>query len=511
MATAELDLVKGRPTGSRWKRIWLDRSRREKLLIVVFILSLPFVRARVTFDGIGYYAYLRSLLIDHNLQFAGDWHDQPEPDFRTCRACSNQVRMYWNNPANQLLIIFLDDHFYANPITKTGHLPNFYTVGPAMLWSPFVVAAHLGVLTADRFGAHIKADGHTWPYIVALSGATALYGFLGLYLSFLLARKYIGERWAFWATVVIWFASALPVYMYLDPSWSHAHSAFAVALFLWYWDRTRPSRTLRQWILLGLIGGLMLDVYLANGVFFLAPAADCLMDYSRFRGETAHLWKSFRAHVAFALSVVAAFSPMLITREIIYGNPLALGMYANVSWNWRSPKFWAVLFSEDHGLFVWTPVLLVATAGLLSLWNKAPWLARTSVAALIAFYCLISFDPWWYGTLSFGNRFFVSFTPVFVLGLAAALAMFARLWPEPGMAVRRVAPVAAMLILWNIGLMFQWSEHMIPTPGYVSWDVVLYDQFHVVPTRIIHGAVAKLSRNLLHRQDASDRTQVTPL
>ncbi len=44
--------------------------------------------------------------------------------------------------------------------------------------------------------------------------------------------------------------------MYFNHAWSHAQSAFVVAPFLWYWDRTRGSRTFVQWILLGAIGGL---------------------------------------------------------------------------------------------------------------------------------------------------------------------------------------------------------------------------------------------------------------
>ena len=52
--------------------------------------------------------------------------------------------------------------------------------------------------------------------------------------------------------------------MYFNPAWSHAHSAFVCALFLWYWDQTREHRALGEWLLLGLIVGLMLDVYYPN-------------------------------------------------------------------------------------------------------------------------------------------------------------------------------------------------------------------------------------------------------
>ena len=103
--------------------------------------------------------------------------------------------------------------------------------------------AHAGVLLWDSLGGHVAADGHSRPYLVAMALGTAFYGFMALWISFVLARRYVAERWAFLATVGIWFASSLPVYMYFNPSWSHAQSAFAVALFLWYWMRTRKERT----------------------------------------------------------------------------------------------------------------------------------------------------------------------------------------------------------------------------------------------------------------------------
>ena len=133
-------------------------------------------------------------------------------------------------------------------------------------------------LLCDRLGAHIAADGFSTPYVITMAFATAFYGFLGLWLSFRLARKYFAERWAFLATIGIWWASSLPVYMYFNPSWSHAHSAFAVALFLWYWHRTRGDRTIPQWILLGLLSGFIVDVYYPNGALLLIPLLEGISD-----------------------------------------------------------------------------------------------------------------------------------------------------------------------------------------------------------------------------------------
>ena len=47
-------------------------------LAILFLLTLPFIHGTVDGDGIGYYAYLRSPLIDHNLAFATDWKDPHE-------------------------------------------------------------------------------------------------------------------------------------------------------------------------------------------------------------------------------------------------------------------------------------------------------------------------------------------------------------------------------------------------------------------------------------------------
>lgn len=484
---------------------WQSLSLRQKLLIFAFALSLPFVRPGVFSDGRGYYAYLRSPLIDHNLQFAGDWDGKPNPMLRRCRYCSPAVKQYWNNPNSALLVLELNGRFYANPITPTGHLPNFYTVGPAMLWAPFVAPVHFMVLAADHFGAHVPADGHSWPYIYALSFATALYGFLGIYLSFLLAKRYVGERWAFWAAVGIWFASSLPLGMYMEPSWSHAQSAFCVALFFWYWDRTRDSRTLKQWAAFGLIAGLMIDVYLANAVFFLVPAVDCALDYRQSWPDVQRSWRSFQRHLVFAGSVILAFSPMLITRAIVFGSPFAAGMYAKVHWNWGSPVFEKILLSPKHGLFVCTPILLLAVPGLIGLIRIDRRLGAMCAATAFAFYVLIAVYPWWYGMVSFGNRFFISLTPVFVLGLAAAYSWIARLWPDENAAVRRLAPITALLVLWNFGLLYQYSHYLFfpDGVGQVSWREVTYNQFRVVPGQIIEG----ISGKLLPHVSASEHAQ----
>ena len=137
-----------------------------------------------------------------------------------------------------------------------------------------------------ELGFAIPADGFSRPYRIAMAAGTAFYGFLGLLLSYDLSRRYFAEKWAFLATLAIWFASSLPVYMYFNPSWSHAHSAFAVSLFLWYWSRTLSRRSWPQWAILGALSGLMINVYYLNAIFLVLIVWEAVSGYAtagRFR------------------------------------------------------------------------------------------------------------------------------------------------------------------------------------------------------------------------------------
>lgn len=463
-------------------------TKYERSLLLLFALTLPLINPWVRGDGVGYYAFARSLLIEHRLDFRQDWL-RANTSFRMGR-------------------VDADDRIRPEEFTVTGHLNNHFSIGPAILWAPLLIAVHAGVLLYDRAGGKVAADGYSSPYLIAMALETALYGFLALLIGFRLARKYVSERWAFLATLGIWLGSSLPVYMSLNPSWSHAPSAFTVALFFWYWDRTRNGRAWPQWIALGALGGLAMDVYYLNVVLLALPLMESLALATAARGSGAEkLRPLFAQNALFASATLAAFTPTLIAKKIIYGSFLNFGYTER--WYWNSPAMLRAGFSADHGLFSWTPIVLLAVVGIFLLHKYDPELALYSGAIFLGYLYLVGCYQDWDGISSFGNRFFVSLTAIFVVGLAVFFDSLSRAW-QGRYSGSLASGVTAAFILWNLGLIFQWGTHIIPARGPVSWRVAAYNQVAVVPRQaegVIRGYLTRRGA-LMDRIEEQDVNQL---
>ena len=438
-----------------------------RIFLFLLLLSLPFVNPWVRGDGVGYYAFARALLIQHNLDFTADYQHANQ-GFREARLDAA------GNPRD----IFR---------TATGHLDNHFTVGPAILWAPFLICAHVAVLVARALGADVAADGFSLPYLFAVALGTLVYGFLALLLSYRIACRFVAERFALLATIAIWGGSSLPVYMYFNPSWSHAHSAFAVALFSWYWLRTRASRTASQWIVLAMISGLALNVYYPNALILAALVPEALAAYRaawKEREAAPPLPRLLAHHVLFGSVTLLALLPTLLTKFIVYGGLFETGYIPIAQWSWGSPWFLALLFSANHGLFSWTPILFFATIGLFVFARKFPSVGLSVLCVLLAFYYFMASYPDWAGISSYGNRFFVSLTVFFVLGLAGFLESAASLFRGRAAGSLAIPAILSIFVFWNLGLIFQWGSHLIPARGPVSWRQVARNQFHAVPRQL---------------------------
>lgn len=431
-----------RAAGARapWWHAWL--------LWLVMLSTLVIVNPHIRSDGNEYYAYVRSVVIDHDLHFDNEYAHAEDT--------------------------FKDAMEGELGVSPSGYRRNIASVGPSLLWTPFFLAAHAAVHIMQSRGQVIPADGYSWPYLWACAGGTAFYAFIGLWLSYRMALRFSAPNAALLATVAIWLASSLPVYMYFLPFHAHALAMFSVAWFLWNWFQVRDGRDTRsRWMVWGLSAGLVVATYYINGIVLLIALVQCLM--------RAFKPKQFVESVVVGLVFLGMFLlvllPGLAIKGVLEGSVFATG-YSWATFYWHDPRLWAVLFSSEHGLFSWTPMLALAVLGLLWTIRRTPVVGTMVLLTGLVFYYALASYQGWHGHSSFGSRFFVALTPFFVFGLAslcdALCGTERRRWMAAWV-------VTAVLVLWNAGFMLQWGINIVPNRGPVDLTVVARNQVTVVP------------------------------
>src|SRR6476619_2295402 len=213
------------------------RSRREAVFLIVLVtLSLPAVTARLySSDEVQYFSYLRSLWFDHDVSF------------------ENEYQYFYDHQIAQSA----DFHrTFLELETAAGRRINYGTIGCAILWSPFYAIADLWTRVIGGIGRDVAADGYSRLYVAAVAYGSAFYGFATIVLAIRAARRVVGGR-ALSSGLAVWAGTPLLFYMYIAPPFSHACSAFAVAVFVTIWLSVRQTWSLPGVVALGFAGALM--------------------------------------------------------------------------------------------------------------------------------------------------------------------------------------------------------------------------------------------------------------
>ncbi|MEW5983555.1 MAG: hypothetical protein AB1806_14470 [Acidobacteriota bacterium] len=438
-----------RSSSSSWP---VPERRALVLLVLAFVLALPGVTLRIyASDEIQFFSYLRSLWFDRDVEF------------------ENEYRHFYDQGTAA------DDLFHETFLERTsptGLRLNFGTIGSGLLWSPFYAVADLSVRLARAGGSPIPADGHAWPYVAAVCWGSALYGLLALVCSWAGARhvlRGVGLRShppavaAVWA---VWLGTPLLFYMYVAPVMSHAPSAFGVACFVLVWLRVRDRYTIAGLAALGALAALMAMLREQDVLFALGPAVDLV-----WRAWTTRQWRRLTGVAAAVATFTIVFLPQAMSYLVLNGR-IGPSQVTSRKMAWSSPHAWEALASPEHGFFLWTPIAILAVAGLFVLFVRpgprdlgtpeapAPAEARrlaTSLLVMLAaqVYIVGSVESW---TLAgaFGQRRFVSLTPLLVIGLAVLLAR-----ARTSLGRVMLVTVSVIAVWWNIGLMVQFGAGLM--------------------------------------------------
>ena len=428
----------------------LFRDRAELLLAVLLLGALVLVTPRIAeSDAVEYFSYLHSVFFDHDLDFTNEY-----------------THFYLEDPDGRqgFKETFLDRE------TPTGLKNNFGPIGTALLWAPFYVLAHLGALLAQALGATVSPDGLSLAYRWAVTLASGVYASIGLFLSYRLARRYADAEASFLAVVCLWWATPVAYYMYVAPGMSHAASLFAVALFftLWPWAQ---SGTAGRWAVWGASAGLMALVREQDGLIAIVAAVSVVFVQSDLAGR---LWRA----LSFGASAFVVFLPQLLVYQVLYGRPTPSPHVEN-KMSWSSPHALNVLFSPEHGLLFWSPLLIVFFAGAVILLRRDIHAGLVLVAGLLSQIYISGAVDSWTTAGAFGARRFVGTTVI--LAVWGALVLEAL---RPHLRRAGVYAAVAFFILWNVSLMVQFGLGLMDRQRLV-WREVVHNHVFEVPPRIV--------------------------
>ena len=420
------------------------------LLVGLFALSLPAVTARVySSDEIQYFAYLRSLWFDRDVSF------------------ENEYRWFYDRGIGRsegFRITFLDLE------TPTHRRVNFGTIGCAILWSPFYAAGDVAARALRAAGRDVAVDGFSKPYLAAVAYGSAVYGFAALVLSYASARRLGFDALA--PTLAIWFGTPLLFYMYVAPPMSHACSAFAVALFVWTWLRVRDAWSPRGLVALGAAAALMAMVREQDLFFVAGPALDFGLWTAGFGQSLKPKAQSLLLRAAAAAGAfIIVFAPQAIAYVTLNGR-LGPSQLVTRKMSWSGPHVLQVLFSPEHGFFVWTPIACLAIAGLAVMIIRH---RRVGVCLLLMVALQVyvggSVESWTVAG-GYGQRRFVALTALLVIGLAALRQAIA------SVAARRLLAIVTVLaVYWNLALIAEFATGLMDRqrlePARNAYDAVV--------------------------------------
>lgn len=379
--------------------VWLGR-RADRILVVLGALMLAAYAASLVLlpkpdgrvvmgDAVQHYVQLRSLALDGDLDFRNDF-----------------AIVYGFDEDGAVARDWIEER-----LTPTGYVRNYMPIGPALVWLPIFVLTAVGLRLLDALGMGVPDGTAEWalqagPGITGVMAAT-----LAAWVAWRLAARLTDRSSAAVGVLGVWLGSHALYYSQISPAYSHSLSMLAGGLVLWHWIARRDRWTVPVAMSAGALAGLAALMRWQDALLVALAAIESVR-------QPAPLGRRLGLLAAVGGGFVVAFSPQMAVWAVLYGQPFAVPQGPSFI-EWTSPNLVAVLFSDYHGLFAWSPILLLAV------WGGMLWLRRDRALAgpilvviLLSWYVNAAVADWWAGE-AYGARRFLSLFPLFVVGLSA--------------------------------------------------------------------------------------------
>lgn len=404
------------------------------LIILVLILFLLFLAInipsplKIEGDGVFYYSWLRSALFDHDFNFYNELN----------YFSSYDVGSKW----------ILDTGFK----TYIGKIPNAYAYGTGLAWLPLLALANLLSVIFN-----LPKDGYSFFYVLSVNLSSWLYGLASFLLVYINLKKFFSARISFWSSLGSYLATPWFYYQFLEPSMSHLASLFMVCLFFNFIIKFHQKEKVNLW-LFSLVVFLMVAIRWQNMLFLVT-----------FLPFLLSSWQDFKLLIKRLLSVIGPTLVFWLTQfalwKYLYGHyilqPQGRGF---VRFDFHGLY---ILFSTDRGLFLWSPIIILAFCGFYFLSKKSKFLFFVAISAFIVQWLINGSLNDLGGGDAYGARRFIETLPFLALALAA-------FWSKVK-SRQLIIIITVILLIWNMVLIQNYRHSQIPHHG--EFDLLKINYF----------------------------------
>ncbi len=343
------------------------------LLSSVFINGSPFIFG----DGYGYYHTAKTL------STKGQLVTQDEPSYfeYTGHAVNKDAR---------------------------GNYSTDYPFGSSIFWLPGLTFSKL-IDSPDNY--YEAFNGHSLNDGIAILLTATLVLFASVVLTYKILQKLgFSNRNSMFSVLAVYISMYIFSNLYYFSSYAHINELFSFTLVLYLFLCTLQSPIRRNWLGFGLAIGLLTVTRPADIVLTL-PFVFYII---------------YKHRIKSGLYIALAGLPFAIAffyyNFVSFGSPFMFG-HNSEQFSLSNFSLINILFSDIRGLFIWSPLIIIASVSIFyfAVKNSQP-IYKLGSAAYLLFLILYNFWPNWWGGDSLGQRFFIVLSPIFALGIAKFLS-----------------------------------------------------------------------------------------
>ncbi|MBU8892086.1 MAG: hypothetical protein KOO66_04865 [Bacteroidales bacterium] len=294
------------------------------------------------------------------------------------------------------------------------------TMGLSFLYSPFFGIAHIYSLVSDY-----EADGYSLPYRFALVFSSLFYVILGLIFLQKTLREFFREDVVALVVTAIGIGTNLFYYYTYEAAMPHAYNFTLISLFLYLTIRFYKNPGIKKIFWLGLISGLITLIRPTNIIVLLLFFLWNISSVKDLKNRIIWFVKEYKIILVMLAAFILIWIPQFVYWYWISGKIFYFS-YGEIGGKFffSNPQLKNILISYKKGWFVYTPLMLIAFAGIFTLPKQQKGLFLPILSfTLINIYVLASWWCWWFGG-SFGLRAFIDSYAIMAIPLAAIISRF---------------------------------------------------------------------------------------